>query len=160
LKCLIVKELLGMKASFLFGDVAEYLRAHDDADRAKFDLIFCSGVLYHMIDPLRLIDLIARCTDRCFVWTHYYRDGLSGRTPEIRTHAGFEATHWLVDYGETRNEAGFWGGNQSHAAWLDRDAILGAFRHFGLAQVEVAFDSELAGGPSFALVASRPAASA
>lgn len=71
LKCLIVKNALGMnRTEFLLGDILEYLR---DTDR-NFDLIFCSGVLYHMEDPVELIRLISRHTSRVFLWTHYYTE--------------------------------------------------------------------------------------
>src|SRR5664280_1000806 len=44
LKCLIVKELAGLKrARFLLGDVIQYLLK----DTSRYDLIFCCGVLYH-----------------------------------------------------------------------------------------------------------------
>jgi Protein of unknown function (DUF1698) len=49
LKCLIVKEALGMKrAEFMLGDFTLYLQECTE----RFDLVFCCGVLYHMQDPL------------------------------------------------------------------------------------------------------------
>ena len=47
LKCLIVKELVGLRRSrFLLGDFIEYLKL----DTTRYDLVFCCGVLYHMRD--------------------------------------------------------------------------------------------------------------
>ena len=46
LKCLITKEILDLKARFLLGDFVQYLESTAD----EFDLIFVSGVLYHMTD--------------------------------------------------------------------------------------------------------------
>ncbi len=162
LKCLIVKELLGLHARFEFGDVLEYLDARlADGAVGRFDLVFCSGVLYHMADPLRLIELMARSADRCFVWTHFYRDGLPDRRARSESRGGFEATYWVHDYGETSAEGGFWGGNKPQAAWLGRDDILAAFRHFGLDDIQIAFESpDTPGGPSFAFTALRSLSSA
>jgi hypothetical protein len=51
LKCLIVKELLGLeRAQFLYGDFLEYLRQTSP----KFDVCIASGVLYHMREPIEL----------------------------------------------------------------------------------------------------------
>ena len=69
LKCLIVKELFGLeRAKFLFGNFINFL----ETDRNRYDVIFASGVLYHMREPLRLLELIARHTDRVLLWTHHY----------------------------------------------------------------------------------------
>src|SRR5262249_319493 len=71
IKCLIVKNLAGLqKARFLFGDFVSYLKE----DTSRYDFIFCCGVLYHMQDPLELIELMAARTDRIFVWTHYFTE--------------------------------------------------------------------------------------
>ena len=49
LKCLIVKEMLNLqKCHFLLGDVENFLKKTDKT----FDMVFCSGILYHMQDPL------------------------------------------------------------------------------------------------------------
>jgi len=37
----------------------------------KFDAIFCSGLLYHLPEPWKLIAEIARIAPRLFIWTHY-----------------------------------------------------------------------------------------
>ena len=69
LKCLVVKEILGLtKTEFLLGDASLYLEENSQ----KFDAVFCSGVLYHMNDPLRLISNLAKITSKVFVWTHIY----------------------------------------------------------------------------------------
>ena len=71
LKCLVVKELLGLdRCSFLCGDAVEYLSASDQ----HFDLCIACGILYHMVEPVRLIDLISRRARRVVMWTHFYDD--------------------------------------------------------------------------------------
>jgi SAM-dependent methyltransferase len=37
----------------------------------KFDAVFCSGVLYHLPEPWKLVAEIRRVTSKLFVWTHY-----------------------------------------------------------------------------------------
>ena len=52
LKCLITKEITGITAAhFLHGDFTQYLASARD----PFDLVFCSGVLYHIVDPVAAI---------------------------------------------------------------------------------------------------------
>jgi Methyltransferase domain len=139
LKCLIVKELLNLKiARFMIGDFTKYL---DEVDR-KFDLVVASGVLYHMADPIGLIERISKVTGKCFVWTHYYDEAhYAGPTRErivSETYAGvemFSLRYADPDYGK------FWGGNEPTAVWLKRDDILGLFAQMGLAKLTVFEDN-------------------
>src|SRR5689334_5536438 len=69
LRCLVVKEILALRrCRFVLGDFVRLL----ETDATRFDVCIASGVLYHLRDPARLIALLARVTDRLFVWTHYY----------------------------------------------------------------------------------------
>lgn len=68
LKCLIAKEILGMRSRFMLGDFERHLAAAQE----PADLVFACGVLYHMTQPLRLIERICRAAPRCYLWTHYY----------------------------------------------------------------------------------------
>jgi hypothetical protein len=141
LKCLIVKELLGLeRCRFLLGDVLEFTAAVD----RRFDLVFCSGILYHMSRPISLIKQICDLTDKCFVWTHYY-DAESGdkegaRTRRLVCEFGFEADYYELEY--SGQQAGtFWGGNADVRAWMSRESIIACFRRFGLSKVEVMQDT-------------------
>lgn len=157
LKCLCVKEIFGLQRSrFLLGDFLEYLE-----HPRRHDVVIASGVLYHMQDPLRLLQLLTKASDRIFLWTHYYDataisrrndhglfepsgpigDGLRGS----KRHYPEEATAW----------SGFSGGAAHYAIWLERASLLAYFRSNGF-QVEVNFDAvEHVNGPSFALCVSR-----
>jgi SAM-dependent methyltransferase len=44
---------------------------------AKFDVVFCVGVLYHVQKPLRLLQNIATASDNLFLWTHCADDSVS-----------------------------------------------------------------------------------
>jgi hypothetical protein len=156
LKCLVVKETLGLQRSrFLLGDVIEYLAAGP----GRFDLVFCSGILYHMPDPVALIRLISTVTDRCFVWTHYYDPTNHNLNHHARAHTvgNFATTYWSHVYGD--KSTAFWGGNKGEASWLEKSSLLDAFRHFGLDQIEIVRDDQtFVNGPNIMLCASRAGA--
>jgi SAM-dependent methyltransferase len=153
LKCLVVKEVLGLTRSrFLFGDIVEYL----SATSTPYDLVFCSGVLYHMADPLTPIRLICNLTDRCFVWTHYYDADRHPVPFAAQPHSvqGFSANYWSHTYGD--RSSNFWGGNKQTATWLERDTLLAAFRHFGLSDITVILDDpNHPNGPAITFAARR-----
>src|SRR5680860_117778 len=79
LRCLVVKNLLDLRARFLFGDFLPYLRKAEE----HFDAVVASGVLYHMTRPVELLHLLASHTDRLFVWTHYWHGGLAEERPDV-----------------------------------------------------------------------------
>jgi len=156
LKCLIVKEALRMThSSFMLGDFNLYLQ--DTPER--FDLVFACGVLYHMEDPLRLIRGIARATDKCFIWTHYFDERLTkGRTPLTVAADGFSATYYRASYLD-RAQPGFWGGNKPSASWMTRKDILAAFRHYGMDEIDIIDEDEAAPhGATICFVATRSGA--
>ena len=53
LKCLIIKEIFGLKAKFVHGDVCKFLESIDE----QYDFVWASGIVYHQVDPLRLLQL-------------------------------------------------------------------------------------------------------
>jgi 2-polyprenyl-3-methyl-5-hydroxy-6-metoxy-1,4-benzoquinol methylase len=137
LKCLVIKEVLELKrARFLHGDFTEYLRQNS----TKWDLIFCCGVLYHMADPIALIELIAQRTDRMFVWTHYWGgdNQLSSSPLEIRRR-GEQFTYYQHAYSR-RDKGTFWGGNRESAFWMSRDDILRAVRTYGFVNMDMHYE--------------------
>jgi hypothetical protein len=163
LKCLTVKELTGMRrAEFLCGDSIAYLRG----TRERFDIAIASGILYHLVNPIELIALLATRCDRLYLWTAYYDAELIARQPKLAarfrgstpaTHEGFAHTLHQYRYQTALFLPGFSGGTAPHAHWLTRDTILAALRHFGFTGIETAFEEpHHPNGPAFALVATRP----
>ena len=153
LKCLIMKEALGIsRATFMLGDFGTVLR--DTTER--FDLVFCCGVLYHMDDPLALIRDMARVTDKCFVWTHYYDPGrASDREAVPAAVGGFSATYFGARYWD-RAEGSFWGGNKPTANWMTRDDLIAAFHHFGFDEIDVIADQvDVQPGPAITFAARK-----
>lgn len=165
LKCLIAKEVVGLRRSrFVLGDFEEYLRAPDE----RFDAVIASGVLYHVRNPVELIRNLARLTDRVFIWTHYYVkerlaaiDHMKHRFGEEK-HAevdGFRHTLHRYDYGDFLDTTRFAGGSEQFSHWLDREDLLGALRHAGFTDIRVGEeDVAHTNGPSISLVAARAAA--
>jgi len=165
LKCLVAKEVTGMKRTqFLLGDFEEYLRQ----DGHRFDAIVASGVLYHTRNPVELIHNLARATDRLFMWTHYYdRERVAkvahmvhrfeeGRPAE---HAGFRHTLYRQNYRELVETTRFAGGSEEYSSWLGRDDLFGALAHAGLSDIRVGVEElEHTNGPSISFVAKRPGA--
>ncbi|HWI22846.1 MAG TPA: class I SAM-dependent methyltransferase [Baekduia sp.] len=163
LRCLVVKEMFGLtNAQFLLGDFVDYLRA-DEADR--HDLCVANGVLYHMDNPVELIELICKRTDRVVMWTHYFDEAGKGpsknmrqqmkRAPVASIHGGFSHTLHRRDYGVALSFRNFCGGPRPWANWLPREDILGAFAHFGFEIGDILEDGLTANGPAFTVVASR-----
>jgi len=149
LKCLIVKNLLGLKnAKFLLGDFIEFLKADD----SRYDFIFCSGVIYHMEDPLSLIKLMAARTDCIFVWTHYFtsesRPGLS----QITIKHGDETYIYHRLENKNRDSGTFWGGNKPTASFMSREDIVRAFRQHGFVNFTLHEENlNHPGGPCFSM---------
>ena len=162
LKCLVLKEVLNLRrAHFLCGDFIEYLRA----DSPKIGFVVASGVLYHMTDPVELIDLISRVTDCVFIWTHYYDEAALANKPEIRKkltsrtpfeYRGFQSSLFRYEYWGSFGLKRFCGGPHAHAFWMEREAILECLRHFGFSSIATNFEErDHPDGPAIALVARK-----
>jgi hypothetical protein len=162
LKCLIVKELLAIEnADFLLGDFYKYLTSSPQ----RFDAILAAGVLYHMSDPLGLIEGAVRAANSIGVWTHYFdaerirpRPYLSekfdasprtvsfhGRSIEQHTQRYLDAPQW----------AGFCGGSEPTSVWLTKEGILSAFDCLGFEVVIGQDEPDHPNGPAFSFVASK-----
>lgn len=151
LKCLVAKELLELRRSkFLLGDVPAYLSACD----TRYDAIMASGILYHMADPVTLIEKISTVCDKCFIWTHYYKPGSNVKSfrseAVVRGETSFR--YWTHDYGNSTHL----GGNASAASWMEREQIIDAFKRFGLSRIDIlSEDLDHPHGPSFSFTAQR-----
>lgn len=162
LKCLVVKELLGLdRARFLFGNFGPWLAAGPH----RFDLVWATGVLYHMRDPLELLRLIAACTDRVHIWTHYVPDKFDPNEAwaapilrvEEREVAGRHIQHYVRSYLDTAESAQYCGGIDTTSVWLRRADILDGLTRLGLSRIDIGFETSAhPHGPCFALVATRP----
>jgi len=130
LKCLIAKEITGIKAKFMLGDATAFL----NSTRERFDLVFACGILYHLRDPITVIEAISRMTDRCYVWSHVYDEAIYAGPPRRKvSDPRFPAMElWDADYGDTTNLPRFWGGNGAYARWMRQSDMLSLFDYYGL----------------------------
>lgn len=142
LKCLIVKELLRLdRARFLFGNFVPWLVAGGH----RFDLVWATGVLYHMSDPLELLRLIAACADRVHIWTHYVPDTFDPNEAwtapilgvEEREVAGRPIQHYIRSYLDTTGLPHYTGGIETTSVWLRRADIVDGLTRLGLSQIDV-----------------------
>lgn len=132
LKCLIAKEILNLSHSkFLLGDFVEYLKSSEEC----FDLIFACGVLYHMEDPVEVIELLSNRCGGLFIWTHYYDEELVSRRKAIADRFGEpfnrkrgEQTYryYPYSYGDALKGTRFCGGRRTGSSWLREDDLFRA----------------------------------
>jgi hypothetical protein len=67
LKCLCVKEIFGLRAHIKLGDLFEEL-----GTSGRYDVVWASGVLYHMQDPIGFIERMCTVADAIYVWTNFF----------------------------------------------------------------------------------------
>lgn len=136
-KCLIVKNALRFDADFLLGDFRSYLREM----KSRVDFVLACGVLYHMTDPVTLIEDIARVTDCFGVWSHYY-DGAIIRsrpdlcekfsdTPTIKKFNDIEVCLYEQRYLKALEWKGFCGGAAENSFWMTRDSMISIIEKLG-----------------------------
>lgn len=164
LKCLIAKEVFGLKRTrFALGDFSEFL--HESPAGPKFDVCVASGVLYHMRDPIALLEGIARHAESVFLWTHYNDPAILDPRPETSHRFGpmisvdrfgrtFELREFI--YQEALKWGGFCGGNTASSYWMKRPDILDALRLVGFPRIVTGIEQpDHPNGPAFCVVASR-----
>ncbi len=162
LKCLAVKEALGLEnVRFLLGDFVAYLRQRQQS----FDLCVASGVLYHMENPVELLELLAHaCRRHLFLWTHYYDADVCSRgdaavhlkAAQTCSWKGFRHTVVRYEYLDALNSDTFCGGPVPFSHWLPRPDLLAALESFGFRDIRILSEEpDHPHGPSFSLVASR-----
>jgi hypothetical protein len=151
LKSLIAKEILGLKAHYLLGDFNRYLEESDE----RYDLIFASGVLYHMLDPLHTLQLLSLATSRLFIWSHYIHDSWAPQAPPVERH-GFSCHHFEIHYPGYDNAGRRCAGVMPSCNRLYLKDIVGALQHFGFDKVTITEDNVgHVNGPAVALVAEK-----
>jgi len=162
LRCLCIKELFGLqRAALKLGDFTSYLRHNT----RKFDMTVASGVLYHMKDPVELLELVCASSNRIFIWTHYYDAGIIGANrilaryfsaPETGVREGVKYEYARQHYKQALNSARFCGGSQPESVWLTKESIIRILGAFGFATPHVGFEHPAhPNGPSLAICAER-----
>lgn len=161
LRCLVVKNLLGLRAHIELGDFIGYLREHE----TSVDLCVAAGVLYHLHDPLELLALLGARARRVLLWTHYWDAEVLAQRPDVAARFddaepverhGLSATYHRYGYGEGVHDPTFCGGSRTHARWMEKRDILDGLRAVGFEQLDTAFDDPFwPHGPAFCVAAAR-----
>ena len=135
LRCLITKEILGLqRAHFELGDFSHVL---DEAPR-DFDLVLASGVLYHQLDPCRMIAGASHVAPRLYLWTHYYDESMFDTRPHLvprfktQTTTEFQRHHFTLyvhQYRGVTRAQGFLRGPQRDVALDDARGPRPGHRH-------------------------------
>lgn len=163
LKCLIVKETLGMpRARFLLGDCISYLRTSDQ----RFDFGIACGILYHMTNPVELLDLLARRCEALFLWTVYFDPEFIARNPVPgakfsdsvqREYAGLKYAVHRFNYGPSLDWKGFCGGGEIFSYWMEKSDILAALESFGFTDLRLELHPNVHGSALMVAARKRPA---
>jgi hypothetical protein len=166
LRCLIVKEILDLKhAKFFLGNFIPWL----ESPPTRYDLIVASGVLYHMQDPVRLIELVGACTDAFYVWTHYYDTNAMAiddlrhtpfvGAPEVQVVNEIPVHLYTRSYHGAWQSKSFCGGIHDLHRWMAKEDIINVIRSFGFDDIRIAHDEPgHQNGPSFSIFAKRSTA--
>lgn len=162
LKCLCIKEIFNLdRVEFKLGDFMPFLRI----DNSTYDMVFASGVLYHMEEPVELLKLISKASNRVFIWTQYYDEDIIAGRAELASkfsplksfeYDGVSYEGSTQAYMKALEWSGFCGGPKPVSKWLTKESILKALRHYGYKDIHTNFDSPLhQNGPAFALCAAK-----
>lgn len=148
LKCLIVKEILSVdRVHLMLGDFVEYLRETSES----YDWIVASGVLYHMKDPLGLLDLINHRAKRILLWTHYYdahttvsSENLAQKfgSPELIVRNGVNVEFARYEYQDALDWSGFCGGSAEYSMWMTKDSLIEYLGALGYNEIEIGEDNK------------------
>jgi hypothetical protein len=164
LRCLIRKEIVGLtRSKFWLGDFVKALETSDQ----RYDLIIACGVLYHLKDPLGLIDLVAKRADALYLWTHVMTDAvmpqpddprrpLFDQTAEKHPFHDIEVRAYRRSYVHADQNVAFCGGMADEHRWLHRDDLMEALKAVGFQDIRVAHDDpDHRYGPSLSVFARK-----
>ena len=163
LRCLVVKEIVELKtAKFYLGDFNKWL----DNEEQRYDFVVASGVLYHMDDPIGLLERIAKRTDALYLWTHYMSDeampdgdprrGAILGEAEVQDRHGVRVRLYKRSYYGAWRSKSFCGGIHDLHRWVEKSDIVAVIKALGFDDVRLAHDEpNHENGPSFSVFARR-----
>jgi len=163
LRCLITKELLEVKrAKFFLGNFLPWLEQTD----VRYDLIIASGVLYHMSNPVHLMELVARRSSAVYLWTHYFsedampkgdlrREAMSGEVETI-VFRDLSVPLYRRGYHNAWKAKTFCGGMHDRHYWMAKNDIVKILDLLGFDDIRTAHDHpDHPNGPAMSIFARR-----
>ena len=124
LKCLTVKEEFKLqKAEFVYGDCNEIMETPKFRGKNQFDVCVASGVLYHMADPLRFLDLVTSYAPVLYLWTQVATNYFPKSEWQLinSTRSSPASIRAKVNVYQTKEH---FGGICKHAMWLHPDDLV------------------------------------
>jgi protein-L-isoaspartate O-methyltransferase len=169
LRCLVAKEIYDLRRShFLLGDFVRGL-----ARPIRYDFIVASGVLYHMSDPLLLLERIAARTDAVYIWTHYFDDEAMSKadlrrfafqspdrkheeTVKIVEFHGVKVKLHLRSYYKAWQKSQYCGGPVDRHFWMEKADLIAVLRALGFNDLSFAHEApDHPNGPAISIFARR-----
>lgn len=163
LKCLVAKEIYNLqKSHFLLGDFVKFLEETDQV----FDVIVASGVLYHMKDPIHLLELIGSRANAIFLWTHYFDEEAMPKDddrrlafidePKTVTMHGKDMRLYKRSYYNAWKKDRFCGGPENYHYWMEKNDIIHILQAHGFGDIRENFiEPDHQNGPSCLIVAQK-----
>lgn len=113
MRCLIMKNAFNLKAKFLLGDFLAYMAEPE----TRFDLVYASGVLYHLLDPIAFLERCSEIAPYLFLWTFHY-------DPKVIAEHKYERLWFKA----TENETKMWRGRAFtyHRRYYEMSIVEGA----------------------------------
>jgi hypothetical protein len=162
IKCLIVKNIFGLNATFMYGDCHDYLKSTS----SRFDICWASGVLYHMTEPIEFLEGIKRVSDATVIWSHYYdREYIISASENVNFDDSKDVVKQAfgrpicLHYHSYHHQDGrtpplFSGGIEQYSYWMEKDDILYILNKLGYTRIDIGNDEPTyLPGPAFCLVA-------
>lgn len=161
MKCLVVKNALAIEAEFMLGDFSSFVAQTD----RTFDFVLACGVLYHMPDPISLLQGCCRIARQIGLWTHYFdEDALRGNPslapkfsglPVNVVHRGRGFRLHEYRYAGDLRLPNFCGGTETSSFWMEKDDILSLLELNGFRITLSEDNAAHPNGPSLLLFAER-----
>jgi len=162
LRCLLLKNYFNLRSKFLLGDFLKYL----DTESRGPELIYASGVLYHLTDPVSFLRRCSELSPDLFLWTFVYDH-------ELMLNHGYEKHMFAFDQEQVVEVAGrqiryhkryydpimiegekFAGGFESFANWITLDDLMYVLDSLGYRVLQTVEDG-YSGIPAMNIFATR-----